>query len=1415
MFRNHGLLVDNQLEPLTRHDFGFSQLYAAQRDWQHKETQRFSLSDEENPHIMFSMSTFKLPDQQPGFSCLKVLTAIYERTQGFLTPFYELEYNVKTPQETELMKAECKKGFYVPLNIKDGDFRPENLFFAVMITDESDKQQKRCKAAGTVKFSNIISHFEKKEEQDVEECNVSEWESFVVRMSPTRDMNFTAIEIINKSLGEGLGDGGPKYFNVKFKTKMIPSSTLNDNDSVLDRVKIPSLLSPKVNQISLSIEKAKIRGPVFMGDFFGVSIEVEVIDAKGRSVGCIKNVDGGVDDVYRTLISPSNEKCDWREQLRLDLLAKSRKGADGLRKSLQETKTDNENNWKGFHLRFSIYKVAENAKKKRFGFSFLPLFNFNIVKDDTHQLFVFQQDGRRESIPNPEEYLQKEFIYDVQMPNAAMKKQKGTNFNPGTGSFLDVKTRVSSTMITEDCYINALLSLDADQAFDDQISDIFDQFINNSSQDSQAKRILFMGDLLEKLWSILPSQPNQKDRIFQSFIETIRPIVMVQKDFGYAAKHLDDYLMDKFKSTEVFSSFIEAFSDFITDKTRTTSPKANYTMMSLKYIFQIIVQSYKLNRESNPNFECGEFLDMMGLLRDFLLEKDTGRGVTSKKYGFKTLFEVDTINTVTEILPAKDFIDILEALLADTRDNKDQETLTLNVMSKVIKSNLFNDSESQKRLCKIALDLGTHQLKREERHKSIGARSHLKDSAFKEKTLELLKDLYEACRKPGPGEEARKEFVKEITVEVLPRLTLLLPVKDLRTKEPAGKEGGKKKEKERPEKKLDEIMFFTLLSEVDAELFNRIYGQENSKKVFEHLFKLAIQSDGFSFPEDSFELQLMSLQFFIKFLGLVCDKGIMDVTKKDYNLVELYLEAASSLISSPKLALEMFPREKSASVQAKFGDLRKDLAQIMKNTILGISKEDILGLIMKEFYEPAKPCGTLEALFSAITKTSEVDDTQSVEGEKAEDERNCLISIVFEVLIAEFFSKEDEVKINGELFCCYTWFISQIIGTQSEKEIFNLRDSFFQKIEDYLKDFEGSWKKRADLAEVAEEHVQAFVTKSKMWIKHLHQLTTSTRDVKRVQSRKGTRGRKSQQHYFGEITSLYYKYKVLKKVKEEATEHELLDKEDDETPFEDECIVVLQQLYNIFDRHCLHPDLDAESEDDIKDDYVSAGFTLDELGKMLEWSEERCSLRMDMWIRECAEKNQVDYPPIRKHNFSWSEAKEAITALAIKKFKDAAGFECSVEMMEESILRYKTEVFDFRELANAYRNLANIYEYRVDFDAKLKDIEAGKKKELENARRNVIKPTYFNIGFYNTSTTIHLRFLEGKSFIYRADAMVKPVDMWAKLEQWFPFATIEKERIKEDKKKSFDGNKMVVECFLVSPQTIPNVIALILGYISG
>ena len=127
---------------------------------------------------------------------------ILQFIQPCLTPFYALDYNRKTNEEK---KAEAKKGFYVPLYVGDG--LGDNLFFAALIIDESETQQKRCKAAGTIKFSQIKEQFEKKEKKDSDKNKDSGWEQLDMKLSPTRDLNFTAIEILSKSLGDGFGEG--------------------------------------------------------------------------------------------------------------------------------------------------------------------------------------------------------------------------------------------------------------------------------------------------------------------------------------------------------------------------------------------------------------------------------------------------------------------------------------------------------------------------------------------------------------------------------------------------------------------------------------------------------------------------------------------------------------------------------------------------------------------------------------------------------------------------------------------------------------------------------------------------------------------------------------------------------------------------------------------------------------------------------------------------------------------------------------------------------------------------------------------------------------------------------------------------------------------------------------------------------
>ena len=143
------------------------------------------------------------------------------------------------------------------------------------------------------------------------------------------------------------------------------------------------------------------------------------------------------------------------------------------------------------------------------------------------------------------------------------------------------------------------------------------------------------------------------------------------------------------------------------------------------------------------------------------------------------------------------------------------------------------------------------------------------------------------------------------------------------------------------------------------------------------------------------------------------------------------------------------------------------------------------------------------------------------------------------------------------------------------------------------------------------------------------------------------------------------------------------------------------------------------------------------------------------------------------NHIEWSVLKDAIQKLSIKKFRDASGFECSIEMMETSIERYKTEIFDYKELSKAYRNLSEIYDYRYNFNQKLKEdtkMQEKVRKQMESSRRNILDPEYYKISFYNAP--LWLRFLSNKTFIYRGDAMLKMSDLQVKVKQWFPKAKI-------------------------------------------
>ena len=57
--------------------------------------------------------------------------------------------------------------------------------------------------------------------------------------------------------------------------------------------------------------------------------------------------------------------------------------------------------------------------------------------------------------------------------------------------------------------------------------------------------------------------------------------------------------------------------------------------------------------------------------------------------------------------------------------------------------------------------------------------------------------------------------------------------------------------------------------------------------------------------------------------------------------------------------------------------------------------------------------------------------------------------------------------------------------------------------------------------------------------------------------------------------------------------------------------------------------------------------------------------------------------------------------MSIIKFEEAAGFECSQNLMDNLIQRYRTVDINFKKLASVLHNLAEIYETKADFKQKM------------------------------------------------------------------------------------------------------------------
>ena len=1329
--RRDKIIVDDNVDTLTTNKNTYTELYRLHKNKTNNKLKRISKDSVGPSYYVFSLKTIRPPKDAMEFGRIDYNVGLYHPITGFATDFFTYE------DMNNKGKQNGKKKFVIPDEFQENEMKDLYLVLMVIFTDAA--LTRKCKGIGLTKLENIF--------------NTNELE---LNINSNKDSTLSVIEQIQRFKDAKEKDQDKNFFRFTFQIRTVKQSFLKPEDFIFQKISSPTLEDAGLNKLVITLDTAKIlgSGKIFIGDSFSVSISVEIRDNEGNTKEYIQTTDPNQKcHMYESLTAPNNLKCDWKEIFHLDLMRDQSK-------------------WKNLHLRFNIYKhPTDRTHKKLYGFSYLPLKNENdtILRDGNYELFVFQI--HRGYDPVAEDYLSKGlFEYDRTIKNDKIKKLNDKGFSVNTSDLLVVKSRLISTEMTDDPTIFALLTVDPERFGDAKINDMFSRYIQSSDIDP-AKRILFMTKILNSLWSILNTVPGKENQVFEAFVETIHPIITNKKDFGYASEALERYIETVFNCPEIFLKFIGSFQDMISELDSSEEVKgtryfnsngkgSTYTMMSMKFIFKLLVKSYKLNKEEFESFDSAPLCQLIQNIGEFLKKRSGSKILLSQT--FKALFDVETMNIVSEIVPGILIVNILEDIL-ESEDSKSKDCNKFNAVRDILNSKIFLDESSQEAICNVGIKLVSNQFP-----KSYNASLYhaiFSNGPQKEFTLELIKNLYEVCKRIE-NIETREKFVSSMTVKLVPHLISIIPAKCSETVY--------------RNEVLEEVLLITFLSEITEETFENLLENENSESMLNKLFLILQRTSDCPYLPESSELRMFAYKNLAEFFKKIAEKGILSLTDNKMTIVENFFLAVTSIMGAKDLMLECFTKEKYNYIVEKYGDLRIILANILKDCIADFEKEQLFELLRFDSVDTK----IMEAFFNASREVSETVG-------------NILISLIFTLVYSEFFAldKWKKNQVNKSIMISYTWFLERVLKAFRDREVFT--DNCFKTM------FKACMRKKLESLQEdesnEEDNMKLFQSKIGTMIKHIDKLVVATFDAARV-------GEKykddKEQVYFAHITARYNLFNVLQEIEKEANKESLLSHDDD--VIRDLCIDTLIELYELYDWKSLLPnkvpsnihdfenmknDIEIGMEESNYVDNVSAGFTLQKLGDLIPWSNLEATrgtvLRINNWIDGIGLGTHV----------TWSVLKDAVQKLSIKKFRDASGFECSIEMMETSIDRYKSEIFDYKELSKAYKNLSEIYEYRYNFNQKLREDKTVKesiRKQMESARRNILDPEYYRISFYHAP--LWLRFLSNKTFIYRGDAMLKTSDLMEKLKKWFPKAKIVTQEVIEYRKSEVGGlDNMIIQ----------------------
>ena len=544
---------------------------------------------------------------------------------------------------------------------------------------------------------------------------------------------------------------------------------------------------------------------------------------------------------------------------------------------------------------------------------------------------MFQlKEGNR---PDAGAYLGKNFAQDFNFARPRSHEEVHQKKRLKGEDFLSVETKILSSLLTDDPDIYAVLSLARDPDPDpDRVAKVIRTLMTVTKTDLNKKKVVFMTGLLASLFHVLDTVPGVDRLVFEAVVDIIHPILTNQKEFGSTMCGLANYIEAGLGSAKVFLSFIEVFKEILGSLTQEgehgggTNNQYVFMMKSLRLIFAFVVRSYRRNKEEDEGFDSGPFEELFHSIKAFLASPGQSQ---IQGYCFKSLFEPQTVQVCLQIL---DHVK-LARLLADILDGyKPEKSSKLLAAANLFNSRLFEDGEA----AAIVFDTGV-AIAKEQIEKAIERRQYNTNETAA--ALDLLKVIYESVKKIESSEEA-EHLVQSLVVKLLPALANLL-----RYKVAYQTKTMRKMSKVDIDGKADMIIFVALVAEINGETFDALFPEGANQEFLLLMFEMMQKLGSYDTINDKgSEVNFFTMEAVSRFLKRVSRVSVLETLTNHVDLLMKFVNTCTNLIIAFHSQLEVCTQRKTENIVKKYGDLRIEVANILKKSIHHLSFGTLLSM---------------------------------------------------------------------------------------------------------------------------------------------------------------------------------------------------------------------------------------------------------------------------------------------------------------------------------------------------------------------------------------------------------------------------------------------------------------------------------------